>query len=83
MAVRSSQLTALGFLSFLFLASCTLFGPGNEETEMLDKLVAGSEFARNDQMLSDAGWLMSYGAECSADLPSEPDILEVMIQLTA
>ncbi len=73
MAGRSGQITALGFLSFLFLASCSLFGPGNEETEMLDKLVAGSEFASNHQMLSEAGWLMSYGTECRADLPSEPD----------
>jgi hypothetical protein len=66
-------MTALGFLSFLLLASCNLFGPGKEETEMLDKLVTGSEFARNHQMLSDAGWLMSYGTECRADVLSEPD----------
>lgn len=40
---------------------------------MLDKMIVGSDFARNHQVLSSAGWLMSYGQECKSGTVSEPD----------
>lgn len=73
MAFGHRQKIAPGLLAALLLTSCTLFGPGNEETEMLSKLAVGSEFAKNHQILSNAGWLMSSDTECLVGISGEPD----------
>lgn len=65
--IGASNMLNIAFLFSVLLSACSPFGVGKEETQMMEKLLVGSDFRNNSALLSGEGWLQTFGGSCDTD----------------